>query len=574
MSNKSLMKIFSALCFCLLVISNNAFADPKIYWADKTNAKIYRARVYDKVVVELPVNLSVSAQPESLAIDEKNAKLYWSEAGTNKIRRSDLDGANVEDVVANLTSPTDITFDPIAEKVYWISNGNSILRASVTGDSASNEVSTQQVRTVSAGVTYLGIAFEPDSQKLYWSADTSGVKAVYSAAVTTVPITSPTSSSVTDATAIAFNILEFYWASPTTVSIEKSGLDFTSGQSFVTVANSPYRMAASQFYTRLFWSDPVAKTIDFTVGGTGSTVSTFTTVSGTPSGVAADCSAYFPSSTVKSYVDDCYDFCPNDSSKTNPGYCGCGVVEDTTDSDADGLPDCIDFCPLDAGSLAPTACNSCFANLDPNEVDADTVFTCLRTCRDAQTGNQDFDCGCGTSAEDDDGDGTINCADECPLDARKIVQGACDCGLIDSYDADGTLNCGQTRPVAPGTKIETPPVIVVTKKTAKVVMEKFKSAALKKYKPKSSSAEADVVDEAIVALLEAKAKATFEYEVTVKKSGGHKNDIRKTNSKRNQVTFKNLSPGNYTSTYRVNISSNGKQVGRSTQSPKATFTIP
>jgi hypothetical protein len=45
-------------------------------------------------------------------------------------------------------------------------------------------------------------------------------------------------------------------------------------------------------------------------------------------------------------VPDGCDKCPQDSAKTEPGECGCGVAED--DSDGDGILDCIDTCPLDA----------------------------------------------------------------------------------------------------------------------------------------------------------------------------------------------------------------------------------
>lgn len=40
---------------------------------------------------------------------------------------------------------------------------------------------------------------------------------------------------------------------------------------------------------------------------------------------------------------DCNDQCPNDALKTEPGTCGCGVVD--TDTDSDGTPDCNDSDP-------------------------------------------------------------------------------------------------------------------------------------------------------------------------------------------------------------------------------------
>ncbi len=42
----------------------------------------------------------------------------------------------------------------------------------------------------------------------------------------------------------------------------------------------------------------------------------------------------------KDGTPDCVDNCPNDSGKTDPGACGCGVAD--TDTDSDGTPDCND----------------------------------------------------------------------------------------------------------------------------------------------------------------------------------------------------------------------------------------
>ncbi len=47
------------------------------------------------------------------------------------------------------------------------------------------------------------------------------------------------------------------------------------------------------------------------------------------------------------------DGCPDDSNKIEPGICGCGV-DDTADSDNDGVPDCEDQCPgVDDAVFAP-----------------------------------------------------------------------------------------------------------------------------------------------------------------------------------------------------------------------------
>ena len=44
-------------------------------------------------------------------------------------------------------------------------------------------------------------------------------------------------------------------------------------------------------------------------------------------------------------VPDCFDACPNDPNKLEPGLCGCGTPD--VDSDGDGWLDCFDNCPND-----------------------------------------------------------------------------------------------------------------------------------------------------------------------------------------------------------------------------------
>lgn len=78
------------------------------------------------------------------------------------------------------------------------------------------------------------------------------------------------------------------------------------------------------------------------------------------------------------------DLCPSDSSKTDPGSCGCGNPE-TGDADGDGVLDCVDGCPN-----------------DPAKVRSET-------------------CGCGVAETDTDGDNVPDCVDECADDPSKSV---------------------------------------------------------------------------------------------------------------------------------------------------------
>ncbi len=93
--------------------------------------------------------------------------------------------------------------------------------------------------------------------------------------------------------------------------------------------------------------------------------------------------------------DEC-DGCPADSNKIEPGICGCGV-DDSADSDDDGVPDCNDLCP---GSDDGTA-----GALD--DTDGDGVLNCNDRC----PGSDDNASG---AQDDTDGDGVLNCNDLCP----------------------------------------------------------------------------------------------------------------------------------------------------------------
>ncbi len=80
----------------------------------------------------------------------------------------------------------------------------------------------------------------------------------------------------------------------------------------------------------------------------------------TPKGVAVDSSGC-PLDTDGDGVPDYLDKCPKDANKTEPGVCGCGILD--TDSDGDGVADCKDKCP-DTLKGASVNVNGCWTLKD------------------------------------------------------------------------------------------------------------------------------------------------------------------------------------------------------------------
>lgn len=88
-------------------------------------------------------------------------------------------------------------------------------------------------------------------------------------------------------------------------------------------------------------------------------------------------------------IDPC-DECPEDSSKIEPGLCGCGTAD--TDLDGDGVPDCIDQCAGGDDTAdgdadgTPDDCDQC-PNDNPDDANGNGVCDSLDAALDALTGH-------------------------------------------------------------------------------------------------------------------------------------------------------------------------------------------
>ena len=100
-----------------------------------------------------------------IKVDAANGKLYWAEAGPYRLRRSNLDGSGIEDVLTDLQgAPYELALDPAGEKIYWTEYYGvlGIRRANLDG--------TEVEDLVLSGLAQpLGIELDLPAGKMYWA---------------------------------------------------------------------------------------------------------------------------------------------------------------------------------------------------------------------------------------------------------------------------------------------------------------------------------------------------------------------------------------------------------------------
>ncbi len=139
-----------------------AEARPKVYWTDLT-AKIRRCNLDGSNVEDLVT--SGVAGPAGIALDLAAGKMYWADSWVGKIQRAKLDGTNIEDVVSTgLVIPFGIALDLDAGRMYWTDSGlGKVLRANLDGSGI------EDVAVVTGTSQLAGIALDTSAGKVYWT---------------------------------------------------------------------------------------------------------------------------------------------------------------------------------------------------------------------------------------------------------------------------------------------------------------------------------------------------------------------------------------------------------------------
>lgn len=143
------------------------FHEGYIFWTDINLEEIRRARINQTQTTTTKIVTTGLVSPDGLACDWIGKKLYWTDAETNRIEVSNLDGSYRKVLYwMSLDQPRAIALDPFHGYMYWSDWGEipKIERAGMDG--------TLSTRTIIVDDNIFwpnGLTIDYDEDRLYWA---------------------------------------------------------------------------------------------------------------------------------------------------------------------------------------------------------------------------------------------------------------------------------------------------------------------------------------------------------------------------------------------------------------------
>jgi sugar lactone lactonase YvrE len=124
-----------------------------LYWTDLSDSTLNSVTL-DRTNAQVLISKSDPnvTYPVGLTVDPQNGKLYFTDLGEQAIYRANLDGSNVEQIVADpqyVESPTTIVVDTEAQKLYWTNQGTGFFGGGSIGSSNTDGTSPELLIDVS-----------------------------------------------------------------------------------------------------------------------------------------------------------------------------------------------------------------------------------------------------------------------------------------------------------------------------------------------------------------------------------------------------------------------------------------
>ena len=242
----------AAVTVTVATVTPPATGTLKLYWTDWGTDKIQRADLDGSNVEDLISGAGLNG-PDGLSLDLAGGKLYWADSGTNKIQRANLDGSGIEDLATDQNLPFGLALDVSGGKMYWTNRyPGQIQRANLDG-SGVEELVTTTVALPGA------LALDVAGGKMYWtSVVLGGQNKIQRADLNGANVEDLVTSGLSSPFGLALDVAggKIYWTDRGTDKIQRADLNGANVEDLVTSGlSSPNGIALDLAGGKIYWAD-------------------------------------------------------------------------------------------------------------------------------------------------------------------------------------------------------------------------------------------------------------------------------------------------------------------------------
>ena len=222
----------------------------KMYWTDSGTRKIRRSNLDGSGVEDVVTGLE---NPVGIALDVSGGKMYYwtaSDGVMGKIQRSNLDGSGVEDLVTGLFPTFGIALDVSGGKMYWTAFPGRIRRSNLDGSVVEN--------LVTGLANPWGIALDVSDGKMYWTDSNIYRRKIQRSNLDGSGVEDLVTTGLESPSGIALDVSggRMYWTDTGTEKIQRSNLDGSVVEDLVTTGlESPSGIALDVSGGKMYWTD-------------------------------------------------------------------------------------------------------------------------------------------------------------------------------------------------------------------------------------------------------------------------------------------------------------------------------
>ncbi len=228
------------------IYQNNCAGTPKLYWTDRGDDVIRRSDI-DGANVE-DIIISGLGDPQSIDIDPDGGKIYWTDQTGNRIRRADLDGSNIQNIITSgINGPEGLMLDRTAQKIYWNEQpGATLRRANYDGSNI------ETLRTDLSGWV-VQLSLDLVNNKVYWTENGNRIRRCNLDGSNAELVLT-----VNYAYGIDLDVAggKMYWAEANLNEIRRANVDGSNVESIITTGlGDPRAIYVDPDDSKVYWTD-------------------------------------------------------------------------------------------------------------------------------------------------------------------------------------------------------------------------------------------------------------------------------------------------------------------------------